>query len=93
MKLGTQKPESTTPWFPVCYILHHIREYPLHDGKCSSGREIASSNVKGVFLADGTAKALMCFLLTTRNTSHPPKRRFQIESSLKQDRKIIPFEP
>jgi hypothetical protein len=32
-----------------------------HDGRCSSGMEIASTNVKGVFLAYGTAKALRWF--------------------------------
>jgi hypothetical protein len=49
---------NTTPWFPVYYIFPHIGNNLPHDGRCSSGREIASSNVEGVFLADGTAKAL-----------------------------------
>jgi hypothetical protein len=33
----------------------------IHDRKFSCQREVASSNVNGVFLADGTAKGLMCF--------------------------------
>jgi hypothetical protein len=30
-------------------------------GVCSSGREISSSNVMGLFLADGTATGVRCF--------------------------------
>jgi hypothetical protein len=61
VELGTQKSGNTTPWFPVYYIFPHIRKNLPHDGRCSSRREIPSSNVEGVFLADGTAKALRCF--------------------------------
>jgi hypothetical protein len=32
-----------------------------HDGRCSSEREVASSKVKGMFLADLPAKGLRCF--------------------------------
>jgi hypothetical protein len=39
----------------------HVRETLPHDGRCSSEREVASSKVKGVFLADLTAKGLRCF--------------------------------
>jgi hypothetical protein len=35
----------------------------IHDRKFSCQREVASSNVNGVFLADGTAKGLGCFCI------------------------------
>jgi hypothetical protein len=36
----------------------HRREYAPSDGRYSSGREISSFNVMGLFLADCTAKGL-----------------------------------
>jgi hypothetical protein len=39
----------------------HVRETLPHDGRCSSEREVASSKVKGVFLADLSVKDFRCF--------------------------------
>jgi hypothetical protein len=58
-------------------------------GWCSE-REVAQSNVKGVFLADGRAKGLRRFVLTTKNTSCLRKCGFQLGRSWKEERNIIP---
>jgi hypothetical protein len=41
---------------------------PSGDGRCCSEREVASCNVKGVFLADGTAKGLRRFCTHHKKT-------------------------
>jgi hypothetical protein len=56
MKLGTEKPGITTAWFPVWYTLCPHKGITSGDGRCCSKREVPSSNMKGVFLADGGAK-------------------------------------
>jgi hypothetical protein len=68
MKLGTEKPGITALWFPVWYTLCPHKGISSGDGKCCSERELASSNVKGVFLADGSAKSLRHFLYSPQRT-------------------------
>jgi hypothetical protein len=51
---------------PSVVHLHPHKGILSGDGRCCSEREIASSNVKGVFLADGCAKALRHFVLTSK---------------------------
>jgi hypothetical protein len=63
------------------------------DGRCRSGREIASSNVKGVFLADGTAKAMRCLCTHSQKHFLSSKCTFQSGRSLEQDTNVIPLEP
>jgi hypothetical protein len=67
--------------------------YSLNDGRWSSGREISSFSVMGLFLADYIAMGLRCFALTSRNTSSPPKCSFQIGSCMEQERDVISVEP
>jgi hypothetical protein len=61
IKLGTEKPGITTAWSRILYTLHPHKGIDSGDGRCCSHREIASSNVKGVLLADGSAMGLRQF--------------------------------
>jgi hypothetical protein len=61
MKLGKQKAGITTPCFQCAIFYIPTKEYALNDGRCSFRREISSSNVIGLFLAECTAKGLRCF--------------------------------
>jgi hypothetical protein len=65
MKLGTEKPGITTAWFPVWYTLCPHKGITSGDGRCCSERDVPSSSVKGVFLAEQAALDLtvVCRLL------------------------------
>jgi hypothetical protein len=57
-----------TSWIPVWYTLRPHKGITSGDGRCCSEREIASSNVKGVFLGDGSANGLRCFCRHLKKT-------------------------
>jgi hypothetical protein len=61
MKLATEKPGITTPWFLIWYTLHSLKGIASGDGRCCSHREIAYFRVKGFFLADGNTMRLRHF--------------------------------
>jgi hypothetical protein len=57
---------NTEAWYnnPVFSMVVHFTSTLvniLRDGRCSTEREISSSNVKGVLMADVTATGLWCY--------------------------------
>jgi hypothetical protein len=68
MKLGAEKSLITTSLFPVWYTLCPHKGKTSGDGRCCSEREIASSNVNGVFLAGESAKGLRHFYTHLKKT-------------------------
>jgi hypothetical protein len=62
-RLGIQKHGIATPWFTGWYIPHPLEGIYSEDERCGSEREIASSSMKGVLMADGTANSLRCYCI------------------------------
>jgi hypothetical protein len=61
MQLGILRHGIPIQCFPGWYISHPHELISSGDGRCSSEREISSSNVKGVLMADGTTTGLWCY--------------------------------
>jgi hypothetical protein len=74
--------------------LRPYEEITSGNGRYCSEREVASSYLKGLFLADGSAKGVRHFC-THHKKKHfcCPKCGFPIGSSWKQQRNIIPVPP
>jgi hypothetical protein len=68
LKLGTEKPRKTTSYFSMCFNLRLHQGITSGDGRCFSEWEVASSNKKGVFLGDGSAKGLRRFCTYHKET-------------------------
>jgi hypothetical protein len=49
---------NSTSWYTGCYITHPLEGISSGNGRSGSEREIASSSIKGVLMADGTANSL-----------------------------------
>jgi hypothetical protein len=57
-RLAIQRHGIATPWFTGWNIPHQLEGISLEDGRCGSEREIASSSIKGVLMAERTANSL-----------------------------------
>jgi hypothetical protein len=94
MKRGTQKTGITTPWFPVCYILHPHKGISSHMmGDVVLGGKLPHPMLREFSWLMALQRAGDVFVLTTRNSSSLPKCRSQIGSYMEQDRNVIPVEP
>jgi hypothetical protein len=94
MKRGTQKTGITTPWFPVCYILHPHKGISSHMmGDVVLGGKFPHPMLREFSCLMALQRAWGVFVVITIDTSCSPKCWFQIGSSMEQDRYVIPVEP
>jgi hypothetical protein len=85
---------NTSPWFPVCSILHPHKGISSHMiGDVVLGGKLPYPMFREFSWLMALKRARGVFVLTTRNISCTPKCGVPIGSCLEQDRNVIPVEP